>query len=280
MAVWVVPDLELYELDPPAHPSRPPWPRPAPDVVNYSMRDYGNRVGFHRMADMLGRHGIRATVAMNAAVCDHFPALAHACRDLDWEIIGHGVYNTRYMHHLDAAEQRQLVRDTRDTIEKTTGTRIRGWLSPGISATPLTPAILAQEGVRYSLDFFHDDQPMPVEVPQGRLISVPYMMEANDVVAFWFWRQTPRRYLDHVKAHFDLLYEEGAAHGTVMCLPLHPYAIGLPHRIGVLDEILAHIRARGDVWIATGSEIVDFFMENCYDTFVDWLDDRERRRRG
>ena len=31
-----------------------------------------------------------------------------------------------------------------------------------------------------------------------------------------------------IKAQFDRLYMEGADNGQVMCLPLHPYLIGVP----------------------------------------------------
>src|SRR3546814_6993664 len=47
VAVWISPNIEFYELDPPANPHRKSWARPHPDVVGYGHRDYGNRVG-HR----------------------------------------------------------------------------------------------------------------------------------------------------------------------------------------------------------------------------------------
>jgi allantoinase len=49
VAFWVAPNIEFYELNPPRNPARAPWARPAPDVLNYSYRDYGNRAGFWRM---------------------------------------------------------------------------------------------------------------------------------------------------------------------------------------------------------------------------------------
>jgi hypothetical protein len=91
--------------------------------------------------------------------------------------------------------------------------------------------VLAEEGIKYTLDMVHDDQPMPVKVRNGRLISVPYSLEVNDVPLFQN-RNTPvERYTAMVKAQFDQLYAEGAESGTVMCLPLHPYLTGQPQRI-------------------------------------------------
>jgi len=40
IAFWVAPNIEFYELQPPAHPTRPAWFRPEPDILNYSWRDY------------------------------------------------------------------------------------------------------------------------------------------------------------------------------------------------------------------------------------------------
>ena len=53
---------------------RNPWPRvPYPDVQQYSHRDYGNRVGFWRMLEVLDKHGIKCGVSLNMAVLEHYP---------------------------------------------------------------------------------------------------------------------------------------------------------------------------------------------------------------
>jgi allantoinase len=49
VAFWVCPNIEFYELAPPAGQGRVLWPRPIPDALNYSRRDYGNRVGLCRV---------------------------------------------------------------------------------------------------------------------------------------------------------------------------------------------------------------------------------------
>ncbi len=73
VAFWVAPNIEFYELDPPKNPARAAWARPAPDVLNYAYRDYGNRVGFWRMLDTMKRCGMRGSVSLNVAVCDTIP---------------------------------------------------------------------------------------------------------------------------------------------------------------------------------------------------------------
>ena len=70
VAFWVCPNIEFYELNPPDGQGRPIWPRPYPDALNYSLRDYGNRSGVWRVMEALGRFGIRASVSLNAAMCE------------------------------------------------------------------------------------------------------------------------------------------------------------------------------------------------------------------
>src|SRR5207249_2077729 len=71
LAVWIIPNVEVWQFDSPAGAAiSPNVGNRVPDVINYAWRDYGMRVGLWRIADVLGEAGIRATVALNAYVCD------------------------------------------------------------------------------------------------------------------------------------------------------------------------------------------------------------------
>jgi len=59
---------------------------------------------------------------------------------------------------------------------------------------------------------------------------------------------------------FDVLYKEGAKSGRVMAIALHPYLIGVPHRIGAFDAALKYICKHKKVWKATGSEIAEHYL--------------------
>jgi hypothetical protein len=59
---------------------------------------------------------------------------------------------------------------------------------------------------------------------------------------------------------FDVLYKEGAKSGRVMAIALHPYLIGVPHRIGAFDAALKYICKHKKVWKATGSEIASHYL--------------------
>ena len=265
VALWIVPNVELREYLPPPNPVRDPWPRvPHPDVQQYSFHDYGNRVGFWRMLSVFDDLQLRCTVSLNLAVLERFPEIRDAIVERNWEVMGHGIYNTRYLYHLSESEERAFYRECFELAERLAGQRLRGMLGPSVSASERTPDPLAEAGFVYHADWALDDQPVPLTVPSGRLVAMPYTYELNDAALFRRHVEGDE-YVTICKAQFDRLYEEGAESGRVMCLPLHPYLIGQPHRIGALAKVLAYIRSHDLVWIASGSEIAEYYLTHYYD---------------
>jgi len=267
MAFWVAPNVEFYEINPPRNPTRAPWARHAPDILNYSYRDYGNRVGFWRMLESMNRCGMRGSVSLNVATCEHHPEVIEACKAHHWEFYSHGTYNTRYMFNLTEAQERSVIQDSIDTIARHTGQKLDGWLSPALTYTDRTLDLVADMGLTYVCDLFHDDQPSPVKVAKGRLVSVPYSLEMNDTIVYNVNLVSPRRYADILKRQFDRLYREGETSGTVMCIPLHPYLIGQPYRLAAFEDALSYITRHEKVWLATGREIAGHFLSHYYDEF-------------
>ena len=105
----------------PADKGRPLWPRPVPDVLNYSLRDYGNRAGVWRVMEALEKFGVRASVSLNAAMCDHMPEIVDECLRLKWELFSHGIYNTRLISGMSEDEVRDVIRDSVETISRRSG---------------------------------------------------------------------------------------------------------------------------------------------------------------
>ena len=271
VAVWVVPNVEHTEYLPPPNAAMNPWPRvPHPDVREYSFHDYGNRIAFWRLLDLLNRYSIRVTASLNVAVLEHFPEIGQAMVEHDWAMMLHGIYNTRFLYGMEAEEERAFYQDCIDTCLRHTGKRIKGMLGPAITGTVNTPDLMSEAGLLYHADWVHDDQPFPIRVKTGRLISMPYTYELNDGPLL----KGPvegAEYAFMCKAQFDRLYREGEESGRVMCLAIHPFRIAQPHRIDYLESVLAHIRAHDDVWWATGDEIAEHYLENHYDSMVQHL---------
>ena len=87
------------------------------------------------------------------------------------------------------------------------------------------------------------------------VMSVPYTFELNDKPAFEKKMRTAEEFDTMIRRQFDVLWREGETQARVMAVALHPYLIGVPHRIGVLDSALGYVCGHEGVWLTTGSEI-------------------------
>lgn len=275
VAFWVAPNIEFYELNPPANPQRKAWPQASPAVAGYSIRDYGNRVGHARQMQLLEKYGIRGSISLSTALCDHHPEIISQCKDRDWEFFSHGIYNTRYTYGMSEAQERDMIRDSIETIYKHTGQKCAGYLAPALSHSDNTLDAFAEVGSElfgddagfYTCDLFHDDQPTPIHTRSGkRFVSVPYSLEMNDTIAYVVNKIEPRRYGQQIKDCFDRLYAEGEDSGTVMCIPTHNYQVSCPHRMKAFEEALEYITGHRDVWVTTGREIAEYYREHYFDS--------------
>ncbi|MEP4892377.1 MAG: polysaccharide deacetylase family protein [Aliiglaciecola sp.] len=277
VAFWVAPNIEFYELDPPPNPSRKAWPQPYPAIAGYGIRDYGNRVGHMRQMQLLEKYGVRGSISLSTALCDHHPEIIRLCQERDWEFFSHGIYNTRYTYGMSVKQEREMIRDSIESIYKHTGQKCAGYLAPALSHSDHTVDLFAEAGTElfgdeagfYTCDLFHDDQPTPIHTRSGKkFVSIPYSLEMNDTIAYVSNKVTPRQYGKMLKANFDRLYQEGEESGTIMCIPTHNYQVSCPHRLKAYEEALEYITGHSDVWITTGREIASYYMQNCYEQSV------------
>jgi allantoinase len=262
LALWVVPNIEHYEYLPKFVRRRDPWPRsPHPDVLGYSQRDYGNRVGLWRLFRLTDDLGIRCTVSLSMAVMQHFPPILEAMEQRGWEYMSHGIYNTRYHWDFSADEERAAMQEAKEIHQRLTGRPIRGWFSPAITNTLNTFELAAACGYDYTADLYHDDQPFPIPTTSGKLISIPYSVELNDALLYRRGVET-EEFAGQIRDYFDTVYAEGADQGRVMCIALHPYWVGQPHRLRLFRSAMEYILAHPGVWVTTGAEIADWFNSN------------------
>src|SRR3954453_24201875 len=108
LAVYVALNLEVYgfgegmldELVPES---------PAPDVLNTSWLDYGNRVGAWRILEMCRSLELPLTVLVNSRIYEVCPELIAAFRDAGSEIAAHGRTNAERQGQLPEEEERARI---------------------------------------------------------------------------------------------------------------------------------------------------------------------------
>ena len=234
---------------------------PQPDVLNYAWRDYGNRVGVFRLAELFAELKLPVSLLVNAEMYRQAPQAIAAFPDA--EIIGHGRSNSERQGTLSEPGEQALIAETTAAIEKYSGKRPQGWLGPWISQSPLTPDLLQEAGYRYLLDWCHDDQPVWMKTRRGRILSLPYPQELNDIPQIVARKREGAEFADMIVDSFEVMQNECTTHPQVMGIALHPYIVGWPHRFKHLARALDHIQRHADerVWFTTTGDIANYAMQ-------------------
>ena len=96
--------MEFFEYMPESRPTQP-------DIPLYARMDYGNRVGFWRMLEVLNRHKVRACCCLNLEILDHFPEIKDAMVAANWDYMAHGLYNSRPIYDYTEEQERAYWQD-------------------------------------------------------------------------------------------------------------------------------------------------------------------------
>jgi allantoinase len=236
---------------------------PQPDVLNYSWREYGNRVGIWRCLDLFDDLALPVGAIVNTALYDHCPEVIEAFVARGDELIAHGHTNAQRQGTMAQEEERSLIVHCRERMASAHGKPPAGWLSPWISESSVTPDLLAEAGYRYTLNWCHDDQPTWLRTRAGPLCAVPYPQELNDIPMIVGRLMDGKDFAQMIIDQFDEMLEQSRSHCLVMGIALHPYLVGQPYRLRHLRRALRHIAQHravtgsGDVWLTTPGAIAE-----------------------
>lgn len=230
---------------------------PLPDIPNWCWKEYGWRCGLPRIMDVLKEFDVRTTASINGDVCNMYPEMVEAMVEADWDFMGHGWVQIPMNK---VADEREAIRRTKNTIEEFTKRKMRGWMGPGLGETFDTPDILKEEGIEWTCDWPVDDLPFDVETKHGPLIGIPYTLELNDIVVFPVDRQTSDQMYRRLMDSLPVYLAECEREPRILVISVHPYATGVPHRIGWFRKMFEELARTPGVVYMTGSEIADWYL--------------------
>src|SRR5262245_47369602 len=233
---------------------------PHPNTFNWAWREYGNRVGIWRLLDLFDRLELPVSLLLNSSVYDHCPQVVAAFRRRGDEVLGHGRTNSEHQNDFDEPGETALIREVTEAITRFEGRPPRGWLSPGVNPGVVTPDLLQEAGYLYLLDWPMDDQPVWMKTRHGRILSVPYPHEVNDIPMLALHHGTAPAFADMIVDNFDEMLVQSEAQSLVFGIALHAFLVGQPYRLRHLRRALEHVtRDRGRIWLTTSGAIAQHF---------------------
>ena len=223
---------------------------------------YGNRVGVPRILKLLDRYGVKASFYVPAVT-----ALLHPDEQRRIIAEGHEIGIHGWIHELNSVlpyeAERDLMLRARDVLEKITGVRPVGARTASWDFSPHTLRIEKEMGLVYDSSLMADVDCYELMLdgePTG-IVELPVEWVRDDAVYFMMHRfQSLRPYtppegvLDVFRREFDAAYAEGG----LFQLTTHPHIIGHRSRVWIVEEIIRHAKARGDVWFATHLQVVEW----------------------
>lgn len=238
-----------------------------PNPGHLSQMQYGARVGLDRVLKLLEKNRIPATFFIPAVSLRITPEMASKIKASGRHEFGiHGWIHEMNMTLPDSAE-RALLRRALDEQMAITGVRPTGYRAPSWNFSPNTLSILRDMGFRYESSLMADDSPYELlqnGAPTG-IVEIPVQWILDDAPLFdprgdrySAPRDVARVWMDE----FDKAYEEG----TMFVLTLHPHISGHRSRIIALEQLIAHIEAKGAgaVWWATHGAAAEYVRRESH----------------
>jgi len=235
-------------------------------IGRLSWGQYGSRVGVPRVLAILDRFCVKATFFVPAV-----SALLHP--DEQRRIVGEGheIGLHGWIHELNSAlpyeAERDLMFRASDVLEKITAARPVGQRTPSWDFSPHTIRIAMELALLYDSSLMADEDcyELLADGEATGIVEVPVEWVRDDAPYFLMHRQMPLRHYTPPEAVFDIFRRElDAAYdaGGLFQLTLHPHIITPRSRVWILEELIRHAQAKGDVWFATHAEIAAFAKAN------------------
>ena len=228
-------------------------------IGRMSWGEYGVRQGVPRILSVLAKANVPATFFVPAVA-----ALLHPDEQRRVIAEGHEIGLHGWIHELNStlpeAIERDLYLRSADTLEKIVGKRAVGMRTPSWDFSPATLKIQREMGLLYDSSLMADDDPYEL-VENGEptgIVELPVEWIRDDAPYFNLNRfaalrpyTPPPAVFDIFRREFDRAWEEGG----LFLLTMHPHVIGYRSRIFILEDLIAHAKAKGGCWFATHEQV-------------------------
>jgi peptidoglycan/xylan/chitin deacetylase (PgdA/CDA1 family) len=235
-------------------------------IGKLSQGQYGNRQGIPRILDILHRHDVRASFYVPAVTALLYPDEQRQVVEAGHEVALHGWIHERNSVLPEPAERDLMLRSS-DVLEKTTGKRPVGIRTPSWDFSPSTLKIAREMGLLYDSSLMADVDCYELLLdgePTG-MVELPVEWIRDDAVYFNMNRFAGLRPYTPPSDVFDIFRRElDAAHaeGGIFQLTMHPHISGYRSRAWILEELIRHAKALGNVWFATHADVVRHAKEH------------------
>jgi peptidoglycan/xylan/chitin deacetylase (PgdA/CDA1 family) len=235
-----------------------PLPAGVLDTMAISWAAYGVKTGIYRILEAFGRHGAKSSVMVNAVIAERAPEAVRAVADGGHEVLSHSYAMDVIPALLSDDDEKNNIARCTDLLEKTSGTKIQGWLSPRGTSKPSTPKLLADAGYRWYGDVFDADLPYVLEYGNKKIVAIPLAYDVNDMPSMKYGHP-PKMMLDSYNEVIDIARSR-AEELRIIDVTSHAHIFGHHRGAYYYEKIIEAAVSAPDVWVGTRAEIADHVL--------------------
>ncbi len=213
-----------------------------PDRCMESHFEYGTKAAWWRIADVLERLGVPATVSACGKAAELSPWLIEDAVKRGHEIACHGWRWEKHAYMAEADERQAIARAVM-VLTQIAGSRPVGWHTRS-TPSPNTRRLLVENGFLYDSDDYSDDLPFFIDVSGKQHLVLPYSFDTNDMHYHQGFHRfvTARDFADYTTDAFETLWAEGERTPKMMSIGLHLRMM------------------KGGAWFATRRQIAEHWL--------------------
>jgi peptidoglycan/xylan/chitin deacetylase (PgdA/CDA1 family) len=234
-----------------------PLPAGMLDTMAISWAGYGVKRGIYRLLDAFERHGAVASVMVNAVIAERAPEAVKAVAAAGHEVLSHSYAMDVIPALLSDEDERANIARCTALLEKASGGKVVGWLSPRGTSRGATARFLAEAGYTWYGDAFDDDLPYVQTFGDNKIVAIPLGTDVNDM-PFMKYGNAPRTMLDSFTENVAIARETGEV--TIIDVTCHAHIFGHPRGAYYYGKIVAAAAADADIWIGTRAQIADHVL--------------------
>ena len=235
-----------------------PLPAGVLDTMAISWAAYGVEIGIHRLMDAFARHGAKSSVMVNAIIAERAPATVKAIAQNGHEVLSHSYAMDIIPALLSDDEERKNIERCATLLEKASGQKVVGWLSPRGTSKPSTPKLLAEAGYRWYGDVFNADLPYIVSHGNQRIVAIPLSYDVNDMPSMKYGHP-PRMMLESYNEVIEIA-RAGDGELRIVDVTSHAHIFGHHRGAHFYERIIEQAMSSPDIWVGTRAEIADHLL--------------------
>jgi hypothetical protein len=235
-----------------------PLPHGVLDTMAISWAAYGVKTGIYRLLDAFQRHGAKTSVMVNAVVAERAPEAVKAIADGGHEVLSHSYAMDVVPALLSDEDEKSNIERCTQLLEKASGKKVVGWLSPRGTSKPSTPELLANRGYRWYGDVFDADLPYVLEYGTKKIVAIPLAYDVNDMPSMKYGHP-PKMMLDSFNEVLEIARSRDDE-PRIIDVTSHAHIFGHHRGAYYYEKIIEQAMSAPDIWVGTRAEIADHVL--------------------